>query len=102
MPVQASYLLLELAVLAYLLGFSYEYWRFRRLFSRTFFFPAVSLAVIWFSVDSLALHLALWEFPSEGNLPLRLLGLPLEEYILFFLHTLVCFILVEQYSAESK
>jgi|ERR1043166_1014032 lycopene cyclase domain-containing protein len=98
----SAYLFLELAILAYALGFGWEYWNLKRLFSRELLSIACGLALLWFSLDEIAVYLNVWAFPPGGTLPVRILSLPLEEYIIFFLHTLVCFILVNRYSQKSK
>lgn len=94
---QISYLFIELAILAYLLAFCYEHWRLRILLSQRFWRPAFILAGVWLVLDTFAVHSRLWSFPPEGSLPLRIFGLPAEEIVLFFLHTLVCYLLVEVY-----
>lgn len=94
---QASYLFLEVAVLLYLLTFCYEQWRLQKLLSPTFLKPALLLALAWVVLDLIAVNLRIWSFPATSSLPIRILGLPIEECMLFFLHTLVCYLLVENY-----
>jgi lycopene cyclase domain-containing protein len=93
-----EYLFIELAILVYLLGFGWEQWELRELSSRWFWIPAISLACFWFVIDQIALKLGLWVFPEHGSLPFQFLSLPVEEYLLFFLHTLICFIFLKHYS----
>jgi len=94
----STYLFIELSILVYLIGFGWEQWDLKELFSRSLGFSALGLAGLWFVLDQIALGLGLWTFPENGSLPIRLLSLPIEEYILFFLHTLVCFIFLKHYS----
>jgi lycopene cyclase domain-containing protein len=101
MAPSSAYLFLELAIVIYIFGFGWEHWRAVRLNSRTWFLSAVFLAGIWFMLDQIALHLGLWTFPKGGSLPIRLAALPIEEYIIFFLHTLICLILLKRYSKEK-
>ena len=56
------------------------------------------LLVAWVVVDQAGMRLGLWGFPAEGTLSLRVLGMPLEEYLCLFLHVLLCFLLVEHFS----
>lgn len=98
----AAYLFLELAVVAFLLGYCWEHLSFRRLGRWPLLLAAIGLASFWFVVDQIALYLNLWTFPQGGTLPFRLFDLPLEEYVLFFLHTLVCLGLLRQYSADRR
>src|SRR5258708_33345266 len=100
MASSAAYLFLELAIVIYVLGFGWEYWRAAQLHSRTTLLSAVFLASIWFTLDQIAMHLGLWTFPEGGSLPIRFVALPIEEYVLFFLHTLVCLILITRYSKD--
>jgi lycopene cyclase domain-containing protein len=97
-----AYLFLELAIVAYLLGYCWEHLALRELSRRSFWLAASGLACFWFVIDQVAIWLGLWTFPDAGTLPFRLFSLPLEEYLLFFLHTLVCFILLKQYSADHR
>ena len=90
-----AYFFLELAVLVFALGFGWEHLRLRELGSRCFWLPAVVLALFWFTIDQVAVRLGLWTFPaSGGTVAVRLFLLPLEEYMLFFLHTFLCFVLL--------
>jgi lycopene cyclase domain-containing protein len=102
MQSSSAYFFLELAVLIYLLGFGWEHWKLKDFGFHDFWFPAISLACFWFLIDQVAVRLGLWAFPQTGALSFRLLSLPIEEYVLFFLHTVVCFILLKQYSRADE
>jgi lycopene cyclase domain-containing protein len=97
MPSTSAYLFIEFAILVYAIGFGWEYWDLKRLMSREFLAAALGLALLWFLLDQTAVWLGLWSFPEGGTLPIRIFALPIEEYIIFFLHTLVCFVLVNRY-----
>ena len=97
-----AYLFLELAIVVFILGFGWEYWHAKQFGSRTFLFAVMILAGFWFVLDQIAVRFGLWTFPQNGTLPVRLLELPLEEYILFFLHTLICFVLVRQCTRNDQ
>jgi len=99
MTLTSPYLFLELALLIFLLGFGWEQWNLRDIFSRWFSLTALGLACFWFVIDQIAVRLGLWAFPDEGNW--KLLSLPMEEYIMFFLHTLICFIFVRHYTSAE-
>ena len=101
MSLSSAYLFFELAVFVFLLGFGWEHWNLRDLASRLFWIPAVCLASLWFLMDQIAVRLSLWMFPEDGSLPIRLFSLPIEEYLFFFLHTLICYIFVKHYSMET-
>jgi lycopene cyclase domain-containing protein len=101
MSLSSPYLFLELALFVFLLGFGWEQWRLRELWSRWFLLTAASLACLWFGIDQVAVHLELWSFPQSASSTFRLLSLPVEEYVLFFLHTVVCYIFLKHY-AESR
>lgn len=92
MPESLSYLFLELALLATLIVFSVDAIRLQELVGRRFVGRASLLFVIWLLVDQIAVGLGIWYFPSEGTLSVRLLNLPLEEYICFVLHTVICYL----------
>lgn len=98
----AAYLFMELAILSYLLGFCWEHLRFQDVASSAIARVAVLLGAFWFTLDQIAIGLGLWTFPANGSLGLRLFALPLEEYLLFILHTFLCLVLINQYSPEQK
>jgi lycopene cyclase domain-containing protein len=99
---QSSYLFLELSILAFFLGFGWEQCDLKELGSRCLWIPALSLACFWFVIDQVALRLGLWTFPTTGTLSFRLASLPIEEYMLFFLHTLLCLILLKRYAGSQE
>lgn len=96
----SAYLFLELAILIYILSFGWEYCR-AALLTRISLLAAVSLACIWFTLDQIAIHLGLWTFPEGGSLSIRFAALPIEEYIIFFLHTVICLVLIKKYSRNE-
>ena len=98
----SPYLFLELALLVFLIGFGWEQWRLRELWSRWFLSTALSLAVFWFAIDQIAIWLGLWTFPQTVESRFRLLSLPVEEYVLFFFQTVVCFIFLKHYAANER
>ena len=102
MPTSTAYLFLEFAILIYAVGFGWEHLAATRLRRRRFWLGAASLAIVWFVLDEIAVRLGLWAFPQGGTLPVRLLSLPIEEYVLFFLHTVLCFLLVAQFSQPHR
>jgi lycopene cyclase domain-containing protein len=102
LPASTGYLFLELAFTAYILGFGWEFLVHQELRHRSFWLTAFGLACFWFIIDQVALWLGLWTFPENGTLPFRLFSLPPEEYILFFLHTLLCLMLLRQYSSLDE
>jgi lycopene cyclase domain-containing protein len=98
MSLSSPYLFLELALFVFLLGFGWEEWRLQELWSRGFVLTAMLLAVFWFAIDQIAVHLGLWTFPKTASSSFRLMSLPVEEYVLFFLHSVVCFVFLKHYS----
>jgi lycopene cyclase domain-containing protein len=93
----SPYLLLEVAIVVFCVGFGWEHWTFGDFRRRSFWVPCVLLAIVWFLIDQVAVGLGLWSFPQGGTLRIRLLSLPVEEYLLFFVHTVVCFLLLRCY-----
>ena len=94
MPTNATYLFLEIAIVISVYLFTADTFQFESLFTRRFAQRAALLFVLWFVVDLIAVGVGLWFFPAGGTLPVRILELPLEEYALFFLHSVVCQMLV--------
>jgi len=102
MPPSSAYLFLELATIVFFLGFCWEQFRFTELTSGTFWKPALTLAVFWFAIDQIAVRAGIWSFPAGGTLQIRILHLPLEEYLLFFIHTLMCVLLLRLYEGRQQ
>lgn len=49
---------------------------------------AIALFIFWSIVDILAVHASVWSFPRDAYVHVG--GLPLEEYIVFVVHTMLC------------
>jgi lycopene cyclase domain-containing protein len=98
---EGTYLYMELALLIYAVGFGWELCNLEKLFSRPFLLVATGLALAWFGLDSIALQLGIWSFPSGGTLRFRILRVPLEECFLFFIHTLACYLFINMYRRIS-
>jgi lycopene cyclase domain-containing protein len=92
---------MELALLVYAAGFGWELWNVRRLFSPRFLAAGGLLAAAWFVLDFIAIYLGIWSFPPGGTLPYRISLLPIEECILFFIHTLACYLFIRMYAKVS-
>lgn len=90
---QFSYLFLELAFLAGIATLMVPL-LLRRLAWRRIAVRIVALFLLWVAIDVLAVRLGLWFFPAEGTLPVRVFALPVEEYLVFVIHSLVCLFLV--------
>jgi len=99
-PVGLGYLFLEAAILLFLLGFCWERLNGAELLSSRFLLPACGLALIWFCIALVAIALDLWTFPVGGSSRWRFSQLPLEEYALFFIHTLMCYLLLRTYESR--
>ena len=98
----SAYLFLELSIAAFIVGFGWEHFKLRELLTRPFLVPALWLACFWFAIDQVAVGFGLWTFPGPGTLPFRFLSLPIEEYMLFLLHTVLCFILLKCFSGPEE
>jgi hypothetical protein len=55
--------------------------------TKRFLLIVAALYSFWVSLDCAARLYSVFSFPPDGNLPLRILGLPLEEHLFFPLHT---------------
>lgn len=98
----SPYLFLQLALLLFLLGFGWEQWKLRDIFSRWFLLTALGLAILGFTMDQVAIHLGVWAYANSGVFKVQLLSMPIEEYSLFFLHSLFCLIFLRHYSTEEQ
>jgi lycopene cyclase domain-containing protein len=97
----SPYLFLELALLVFLLGFGWEQWNLQDIFSRWFLLTMLGLACLGFVLDQIAIRFGIWEYADSGTFNLKLVSMPVEEYLLFFLHALFCLIFVRHYSVED-
>ena len=89
-----AYLFMELACVlgVWLLAAGSFSWRL--LASKRFLLPAIALYALWTVLDVLAVRFRIWWFPLEGSIPIRLLGLPLEEHVFLILHTILTMMLL--------
>lgn len=97
-----SYLFLEVAVVLFAMLVTMGRVRWSFLATRWFVTRAAVLGVFWLAVDQVALGLGLWAFPEGGSLPFRLLGLPVEEYALFVMSSVVCAVIVQFFLLEES
>jgi lycopene cyclase domain-containing protein len=88
-----GYIFLELAAIAYLVGFGAQYLRLPRRQRTALLISAAALMLMWFVLDEVAIAVRIWTFPQGGTLPFRLFNLPAEEYLGFLLHTTACYAL---------
>lgn len=97
-----SYLFVEFAVLCFMLGFFGEEFRYKEFRNLRIWKVVLGFAVFWFLVDQIAIWIGLWTFPAGTSLPFRFFSLPLEECMLFFLHTFLCLVLLRHYSVPRR
>jgi len=97
----SAYFFIEIAALTYLLGFGWGYWKLKELRSRELVIAAAALALLWFLVDQIAVWQGIWAFPHGNTVPVRIFSLPIEEYLVFFLHTFGCAVLVNRYARSD-
>jgi lycopene cyclase domain-containing protein len=102
MPPAFAYLFLELAMIVFFVGFGWGQFQFGQLQPKRLWRSAAILGTVWLVADLAAVRLGLWSFPPGRTLPMRLIGLPIEEYILFVLHTIICVLLIAQTRLSRK
>lgn len=98
----AAYAFVLLAVFCFIAGFCGEELRLRDYRDRKVWLTVLGLAVFWFLIDEIAVKLGLWTFPMGKSLPIRVFSLPPEEYLLFFVHTILCLALLRHYGARLR
>jgi len=101
MSTSYGYIFLEIAALAYLLGFGAPYLRVPNSRRTALFKRALGLVLMWFVLDQIALALRIWTFPEGGTIAFRAFRLPLEEYLGFLLHTIACYALAARFNANE-
>jgi lycopene cyclase domain-containing protein len=89
-----SYCLFETAGITASLLIIYSLGAIRTLATRRFLAVVVAQYSVWITWDYLAVELGVFYYPHEGNLPLRVLGLPLEEHLFFPFHSLLSWAVV--------
>jgi lycopene cyclase domain-containing protein len=89
-----SYLFFELAAVFCAWLALYSLGALRTLATKRFLFLAAALYVFWVGWDLLAASLGVFLFPMKGSLPIRIMGLPLEEHLFFLVHTIAVWSLV--------
>lgn len=90
-----AYIFLEVLILITILLFLKTPKVIQKFFNRKFWFISLILFIFWFGIDQIALAIGLWAFPPDNNIfSVLILGLPIEEYGLFFLHSVFCVLLI--------
>jgi lycopene cyclase domain-containing protein len=92
---RTAYIFLEASVVCLVYAFCRNAFDWKGLLERPTVFVTWGLFFLWFMIDQAAIHLRLWSFPHQGTLGLCFINLPIEEYVLFLLHTVICYMLVE-------
>lgn len=92
---RSAYIFLEASVVCLVYAFCRNAFDWKGLVQRPTVFVTCGLFFLWFMIDQTAIHLRLWCFPPQGTLGLGFANLPVEEYVLFLLHTVICYMLVE-------
>lgn len=102
MSPQFAYLFIELSLVLTLAGIAHGGFQWRELTRLPLAKKASVLFGVWLVVDLTAVRIGLWHFPAVGTIAPRIFGLPLEEYLLFYLHTVLTFMLVRLFEQQSK
>jgi lycopene cyclase domain-containing protein len=97
-----AYLFAEIAVLTGLLTFSSPWMDWSKLRTRSFAFRSCGLFILWTVIDLIAVSKNIWSFPKIGTTGLTVLSLPIEEYLVFLIHTLMTFLTSEYLSLFSE
>ena len=97
-----AYLYMELALIVFGIGFGWELWNKGWIRSRSFIFLLMGISALWFIVDVIAIYAGLWSFPPGGTMPYRILNVPIEECILFVIHTMACYLFVQIYMEKYR
>lgn len=90
-----AYLFLEFAIALFFISFGGTRELIEEVRSKTFWIVVGGLAGLWLLIDHIAVGFGLWAFPPGGTLHFRAMGLPLEEHLLFFLHSFLCLLLLQ-------
>jgi lycopene cyclase domain-containing protein len=90
----SSYLFLLVALVLFVAVLTHGRVSWSFVLSRWFVTRGLALVLVYFLVDQAAVALGLWYFPEGRTFPIRFLELPLEEYLLFFISTGVCALMV--------
>jgi lycopene cyclase domain-containing protein len=89
-----SYILFDLAVTTGALLVLYSLNALTTMATKRFLAILIAQYLFWISWDYLAIRLGVFRFPREGNLPVRIAGLPLEEHLFFPFHSLLTWAVV--------
>ncbi len=99
-PVHLTYLFIEFAIFLTMLIFVIDIINWKKILSKQFFVVLFLLFILWFIIDQIAIMLELWHFPEGGTFSARIFNLPIEEYIIFLLHTIIVVMLLEIFNYE--
>ena len=95
-----SYLFLEIAVFITIYIIAQNFIQLKEFLNKVLISKFIVLIFFWFIIDQIAIHLNLWSFPTGKTLNFRFFNLPLEEYTLFLLHSIVCYMLIKIFRNE--
>lgn len=95
-----AYFLFEILFFLFFVTLCWHRIPWKQIISRPLLQIIAAYVVFLVLLDILLVHLGFWAFPPGRSLPWRLLTLPLEEYILFVFHALMCVMLMEITSNE--
>lgn len=104
---QYSYFFIEAAMLIAILVIAYVTGALTTFATKRFLLIVAALYLFWVSLDCSARFYSVFSFPPDGTVPLRILGLPLEEHLFFPLHTATIWVFLvlvggQRHRSETK
>jgi lycopene cyclase domain-containing protein len=90
LPQELSYGLFEIAIFLACWLVVYSVGASSSVLTCRFALLTLAIYLVWLGWDLAAIRAGVFVFPADGSLPVRLLGVPLEEHAFFFVHAFAC------------
>ena len=95
-----DYIVFEIGVILIIILFCYNKITWKVIISKSFLKIVTVLYFFWLIADLVGVRMRLWAFPEGNNIGIILLGLPIEEHLLFIIHTFSCLFILRLFQNE--
>ena len=95
-----AYLFTEITALIMIYTFTSPFVNWKIFFHKAILIRSAIMFVLWILIDQVAVSLSIWSFSNDNSFVALILNLPVEEYILFILHSIFCVVFIEMYKSK--
>ena len=95
-----AYLFAEIAGLLIAYTFTSPFVDWKVFLNKSILKKIALLFMFWIFIDQIAINLSIWKFPEANSLNILFLRLPVEEYMIFILHSIYCVLFLKMYKIK--